>query len=143
MSVGVIGLGYVGLPLVVAFAEAGERVVAVDVDEQRVAEIAAGESYVEDVPSERLRAVLPMVEATTDYAPLAETEAVLICVPTPLTANREPDLGPLLSAARALGEVIREGQLVVLESTTYPGTTREQLVPLLERDGVRVGDGLN
>ncbi len=143
MSVGVIGLGYVGLPLAVAFAEAGEHVVAVDVDEGKVASIEAGHSYIEDIPSERLRDALPGIEAWTHYAPLARADAVLICVPTPLSANREPDLGPLMAAGRALGGVVQRGQLVVLESTTYPGTTREQLVPLLEHRGLRVGDGLN
>src|ERR1700677_783955 len=144
MSVGVIGLGYVGLPLSVAFAEAGERVIAVDLDERKVAMIAAGESYIEDVPSARLGAVRDRIEATTEYAPLADCEAVLICVPTPLTANREPDLGPLERASEALALVVREGQLVVLESTTYPGTTREQLAPLLEQgSGLRVGETLN
>jgi UDP-N-acetyl-D-glucosamine dehydrogenase len=143
MSVGVIGLGYVGLPLAVAFAEAGEHVVAVDVDEGKVASIEAGQSYIEDIPSERLRDALPDIEAWTHYAPLARADAVLICVPTPLSANREPDLGPLIAAGRALGGVVQRGQLVVLESTTYPGTTREQLVPLLEHRGLRVGDGLN
>jgi UDP-N-acetyl-D-glucosamine dehydrogenase len=138
-----VGLGYVGLPLAVAFAEAGEAVVGVDVDEAKVAAIEAGDSYIEDIPSERLRAVLGSIEATTRYAPLARTDAVLMCVPTPLTANREPDLGPLLAAGRGLGAVLQRGQLVVLESTTYPGTTREQLVPLLEHRGLRVGDGLN
>jgi UDP-N-acetyl-D-glucosamine dehydrogenase len=144
MSVGVIGLGYVGLPLAVAFAEAGEQVVAVDVDEHKVARLAAGESYVEDVPSARLRAVSDRIEATTEYAALADCEAVLICVPTPLTANREPDLGPLEGAAEALGLVVQEGQLVVLESTTYPGTTREQVAPLLEQgSGLTVGGEIN
>ena len=143
MSIGVVGLGYVGLPLAVAFAEAGEQVVAVDVDEGKVAAIEAGESYIEDISSERLRAVFSAIEATTIYAPLARTDAVLVCVPTPLTANREPDLGPLLAAGQALAAILQRGQLVVLESTTYPGTTREQLVPLLEHRGVRVGDGLN
>jgi UDP-N-acetyl-D-glucosamine dehydrogenase len=144
MSVGVIGLGYVGLPLSVAFAEAGEQVVAVDVDERKVAMIAAGESYIEDVPSARLSAVSDRIEPTTEYAPLADCEAVLICVPTPLTANREPDLGPLVSASEALGLVVQEGQLIVLESTTYPGTTREQLAPLLEQgSGLTVGTDLN
>ncbi len=143
MSVGVIGLGYVGLPLVVAFAEAGEHVVAVDVNEAKVEAIEAGESYVEDITSERLRAALPNIEVSTHFAPLARTDAVVICVPTPLTANREPDLGPLLSASRALANVVQSGQLVVLESTTYPGTTREELVPLLEHHGLRVGQGLN
>jgi UDP-N-acetyl-D-glucosamine dehydrogenase len=143
MSVGVVGLGYVGLPLAVAFAEAGERVVAVDVDLGKVAAIAAGESYVEDVSSARLKAVLDSIEVTSHYSPLARTDAVLICVPTPLTRNREPDLGPLVSAARLLAQILQRGQLVVLESTTYPGTTRERLVPLLEESGLRVGDGLN
>jgi UDP-N-acetyl-D-glucosamine dehydrogenase len=144
MSVGVIGLGYVGLPLVVAFAEAGERVVAVDLDSDRVARIAAGDSYIEDIPSERLAAVVASIEATTDYAPLTDVDAVVICVPTPLSANREPDLGPLTDASRALAAVLSRGQLVVLESTTYPGTTRERLVPLLSSgSGLTVGDGLN
>ncbi|MGO9972312.1 MAG: nucleotide sugar dehydrogenase [Solirubrobacteraceae bacterium] len=144
MSVGVIGLGYVGLPLVVAFAAAGQEVVAVDIDERKVAAIAAGESYIEDVPSEQLRSVLSCIQATTHYAPLARTDAVVICVPTPLTANREPDLGPLRAAAEALSLVLQAGQLVVLESTTYPGTTRESLVPLLEgASELRVGESLN
>jgi UDP-N-acetyl-D-glucosamine dehydrogenase len=133
----------VGLPLAVEFAEAGEHVVAVDVDEGKIASIEAGESYIEDIPSERLKAALPMIEASTHYAPLARSDAVLICVPTPLTPNREPDLAPLLAAGKALGGVLQRGQLVVLESTTYPGTTREQLIPLLEHRGLSVGDGLN
>jgi UDP-N-acetyl-D-glucosamine dehydrogenase len=143
MSIGVVGLGYVGLPLVVAFAEAGQDVVGVDVDPGKVAAVAAGRSYIEDVPSERLAAVASGIEATTHYAPLARCEAVLICVPTPLTANREPDLGPLLSSARALSTVVQRGQLIVLESTTYPGTTREQLVPLLEEKGLSVGSDIH
>jgi UDP-N-acetyl-D-glucosamine dehydrogenase len=143
MTVGVIGLGYVGLPLAVAFAQAGERVVAVDVDAHKVAALAAGDSYIEDVPSEQLREVLPSIRASTRYADLAQAEAVLICVPTPLTANREPDLGPLNASARALALVLQPGQLVVLESTTYPGTTRERLVPLLEESGLRAGEDLN
>jgi UDP-N-acetyl-D-glucosamine dehydrogenase len=144
VSVGVIGLGYVGLPLVVAFAEAGEDVVAVDVDPRKVAAIKAGESYVEDITDERLSAVLSQIQPTSHYQPLARTDAVIICVPTPLTANREPDLGALLSAGRGLGQVLQRGQLVVLESTTYPGTTRECLVPLLEQESeLSVGDEVN
>jgi UDP-N-acetyl-D-glucosamine dehydrogenase len=144
MSIGVIGLGYVGLPLVVAFAEAGEDVLGVDIDERKVDAIRAGDSYVEDIPSDRLRGVLDKVTADTHYARLARTDAVLICVPTPLTGNREPDLGPLEAAAESLAHVAQEGQLVVLESTTYPGTTREKLVPILERgSGLRVGENLN
>ncbi len=144
MSIGVVGLGYVGLPLAVAFAEVGEAVIAVDLDLRKVEMIAAGESYIEDIASARLQAVSAQITASADYTPLADCEAVLICVPTPLTANREPDLGPLLAAADALAGVVRRGQLVVLESTTYPGTTREQLAPLLTGDsGLTVGDGLN
>jgi UDP-N-acetyl-D-glucosamine dehydrogenase len=134
MVVGIIGLGYVGLPLAVAFAEEGQRVIAVDVDAERVAAIAAGVSAIEDVSSDRLGEVVGLIEATTDYGRLAAADAVLICVPTPLTPNREPDLGPLLQAGRALGAALRADQLVVLESTTFPGTTREHLVPLLEQE---------
>jgi UDP-N-acetyl-D-glucosamine dehydrogenase len=143
MTVGVVGLGYVGLPLVVAFAEAGQHVVAVDVDLRKISSIEAGESYIEDVASERLRAVLPRIHATTHYAPLARADAVLICVPTPLTPNREPDLGALHAAGRGLAYVLQRGQLVVLESTTYPGTTRERLVPLLEESGLEIGTDVN
>jgi UDP-N-acetyl-D-glucosamine dehydrogenase len=143
MAVGVVGVGYVGLPLVVAFAEAGEQVVALDVDPQKLAALGAGESYIEDISSERLRAVLSSVRPTRRYADLAQAEAVIICVPTPLTDNREPDLGPLTSAATSLAQVLQPGQLVVLESTTYPGTTRERLIPLLEESGLKVGEDLN
>src|SRR6202035_882972 len=103
-----------------------------------------GESYIEDIPSERLQRALPMIEATSHYAPLARADAVVICVPTPLTPNREPDLSALIGAASELGRVLQKGQLVVLESTTYPGTTREQLVPLLEQESdLKVGDDVN
>ena len=138
-SIGIVGLGYVGLPLAVAFAEAGHPVVGMDVDQQKVAGIRAGRSHVEDIPDERLRAVDGRITATTRMADLAGCGAILICVPTPLTANREPDLGPLLGATRALAGVIRAGQVVILESTTYPGTTREHLVPLLGESGLVAG----
>jgi UDP-N-acetyl-D-glucosamine dehydrogenase len=144
MSVGVIGLGYVGLPLAVAFAEAGEEVVGVDVDPLKVNAISSGESYIEDISSERLKAALPRIEATSHYQPLARADAVLICVPTPLTANREPDLSALQGSATELGNVLQKGQLIVLESTTYPGTTRECLVPILEQKSeLRVGEDFN
>jgi UDP-N-acetyl-D-glucosamine dehydrogenase len=144
MAIGVVGLGYVGLPLVVAFAEAGEDVIAVDVDRRKVESICAGVSYVEDVSSGRLGAVLGRVHADTHYSRLARAEAIVVCVPTPLNANREPDLRPLLESAEALARVVQEGQLVVLESTTYPGTTRELLVPAIERySDLRVGEDIN
>jgi len=138
-TVGVIGLGYVGLPLAVAFAQEGCEVIAVDVDSRKVEAVAAAQSYVEDISSEALAGVGERVHATTRYADLAKADAVLICVPTPLTRNREPDLGPLIESARALAEVLQAGQLVVLESTTYPGTTRERLAPLLEESGLAAG----
>jgi UDP-N-acetyl-D-glucosamine dehydrogenase len=138
-TVGVIGLGYVGLPLAVAFAQAGCEVVAVDVDPRKIEALAAGESYIEDVPAELLREVSGRIHASTRYARLAKADAVLVCVPTPLTPNREPDLGPLLDSTQALAEVLQAGQLVVLESTTYPGTTRERVQPILEESGLAAG----
>ena len=138
-TVGVIGLGYVGLPLAVAFAQEGCDVIAVDVDSRKIEALAAGESYIEDVSSEQLAQVAERIHATTRYARLAKADAVLICVPTPLTRNREPDLGPLIDATRALAEVLQAEQLVVLESTTYPGTTRERVAPLLEESGLAAG----
>jgi len=138
-TVGIIGLGYVGLPLAVAFAGEDCDVVAVDVDPRKVEAVAAGDSYVEDVASEDLGRVAARIEATTRYQPLGRADAVLICVPTPLTPNREPDLGSLIDASRALAEVLRRDQLVVLESTTYPGTTRERVAPLLEESGLAAG----
>jgi UDP-N-acetyl-D-glucosamine dehydrogenase len=139
MTIGVIGLGYVGLPLAVAFAEAGQRVIGVDTSAEKVAAIRAGESYIEDVPSEQLQAMAHRIEATTRTGRLALADAIIVCVPTPLTANHEPDLTPLMSAASALTDVLQAGQLVVLESTTYPGTTRERLLPLLEETGMVAG----
>jgi UDP-N-acetyl-D-glucosamine dehydrogenase len=138
-TIGVIGLGYVGLPLAVAFAQEGCEVVAVDVDSRKIEAIEAGDSYIEDVPSELLREVSECIHATTRYARLAKADAILVCVPTPLTANREPDLGPLIDSTRALAEVLQADQLVILESTTYPGTTRERVVPILEESGLAAG----
>jgi UDP-N-acetyl-D-glucosamine dehydrogenase len=144
VSIGVIGLGYVGLPLAVAFAEADQDVVAVDVDPRKIAALKAGESYIEDIADERLAAVLDRIQPTSHFQPLARADAVLICVPTPLTPNREPDLGALEAAGRGLGQVLQRGQLVVLESTTYPGTTRERLVPILEQESdLTVGEDVN
>jgi UDP-N-acetyl-D-glucosamine dehydrogenase len=143
MNVGIVGLGYVGLPLAVAFAEAGDEVIALDVDPIKVSAVDGGESYIEDVPSERLVAALPRIRATYRYADLAKADAVLICVPTPLNDNREPELGPLDAAATSLAQVVQPGQLIVLESTTYPGTTRERLMPMLEASGLRVGPDFN
>jgi len=143
MRIGIVGLGYVGLPLAVAFAEAGHEVVGVEADAQRVEALNEGRSYVEDVPSAAIDGVGGRLEASSEYTLLAECDAVVICVPTPLSSSREPDLAYVLAAAEALAGVLREGQLVVLESTTYPGTTRERLLPILERSGLRVGEGFH
>jgi UDP-N-acetyl-D-glucosamine dehydrogenase len=132
-------MGYVGLPLAVAFAEAGEDVIAVDIDVRKIEGLRGGTSHVEDIPDEQWRAVAPRVELSTGLAALAAARAIVICVPTPLTPNREPDLGPLVAAATGIAGVLRPGQLVVLESTTYPGTTRERLLPLLEESGLKAG----
>jgi UDP-N-acetyl-D-glucosamine dehydrogenase len=140
VSIGIVGLGYVGLPLAVAFAEAGENVIGVDVDHARVTALTAGHSPIEDISDERLQAALGSIRFTTRAVELHEAEAILVCVPTPLTRNREPDLGPLQSAAQALAGVVKRDQLIVLESTTFPGTTREHLVPMLEESGLRAGE---
>ncbi len=139
MRLGVVGLGYVGLPLAVAFAEAGHDVVGVDVDARKVDALARGESHVEDVASDRLRSALGNLTLSTRYAGLAKADAILVCVPTPLTPNREPDLSALVAAGSSLAGILQRGQLVVLESTTYPGTTRERFAPLLEESGLAAG----
>ncbi|MET0557577.1 MAG: NAD(P)-binding domain-containing protein, partial [Solirubrobacterales bacterium] len=131
MQIGIVGLGYVGLPLAVAFAEAGHEVLGLDADASKVEAIGRQQSYIEDVPDSVLAPLAERLRATTDYADLAPCDAVIICVPTPLTNSREPDLTYLLASATSLSRVLRSGQVVVLESTTYPGTTRERLRPIL------------
>jgi UDP-N-acetyl-D-glucosamine dehydrogenase len=134
-DVAIVGAGYVGLPLAHVFADAGKSVLLVDVDAERVAQLNRGESYIEDVPSDVLKPLVEsgLVAATTDYDELRETDAILVALPTPLSRQREPDLRILVSAAEEIATRLQPGQLVVLESTTYPGTTREQVQPLLER----------
>jgi UDP-N-acetyl-D-glucosamine dehydrogenase len=139
-EVGIVGAGYVGLPLARVFAEAGKRTLLVDVDPDRVQMLNAGESYIEDVPSEVLGPLVEegLVAATTDYDDLREVDAILLALPTPLSKQREPDLRILTSAAAEIATRLRPGQLVVLESTTYPGTTRGAVQPILE-----AGSGLS
>jgi UDP-N-acetyl-D-glucosamine dehydrogenase len=139
MKIGIVGLGYVGLPLAVAFAEAGQEVTGLDLDPAKVEALNAGRSYIEDIPDSALAPLGERLRASADYADLAACEALIVCVPTPLTTSREPDLTYLLEAATALAAVLRRDQLVVLESTTYPGTTRERLTPILEESGLVVG----
>ena len=139
MQIGIVGLGYVGLPLAVAFAEAGHQVVGLDADAAKVEALGRGESYIEDVPDAALAPLAERLRATAQYADLAACEAVIVCVPTPLSNSREPDLTYLVDAAESLAGVLRAGQLVVLESTTYPGTTRERLQPIREGSGLGAG----
>ena len=144
MRVGVIGLGYVGLPLAVAFAQQDVDVVGIDIDQRKVDAVAAGDSYIDGLDDATLSAAGARINATTDYDALLDASAVVICAPTPLSPNREPDLGPLLECTADLAAVLRAGQLVVVESTTYPGTTRERIAPLLEeRSGLRAGSDFN
>jgi UDP-N-acetyl-D-glucosamine dehydrogenase len=142
-DVAVVGAGYVGVPLAETFADAGRRVLVLDVVPEIVEALNRGRSHIQDVPSERLA---PHVEsgriaATTDYEQLRQTKAILIALPTPLTPQREPDLSYVESASHAIGQVLERGQVVVLESTTYPGTTREVVKPILEeRSGLKAGE---
>jgi UDP-N-acetyl-D-glucosamine dehydrogenase len=145
-DVAIIGAGYVGLPLSTTFAEAGCRVLLVDVVEPIVESLNRGESHIEDVESERLKPLVEkgLVRATCDYAELKDAEAILIALPTPLSRQREPDLSIVEAAARGIARVLREGQVVVLESTTWPGTTREVLRPILEEgSGLEAGVGFH
>ena len=139
MKIGIVGLGYVGLPLAVAFAEAGHEVIGLDADQRKIDALNEGRSYIEDIPSSSLEPLGELLRATPRHADLASCNALIICVPTPLTSSREPDLTYLLEAATGLSQVLQPEQLVVLESTTYPGTTRERLVPILEESGMSAG----
>src|SRR5581483_8470857 len=142
-DVAIVGAGYVGLPLATTFAEAGSRVLVVDVVQSVVDALNRGESHIEDVESGRLAPLVErgLVHATTDYAEMKDADGILIALPTPLSRQREPDLSIVEAAARGIAEVLREGQVVVLESTTWPGTTREVLQPILEQgSGLKAGE---
>jgi UDP-N-acetyl-D-glucosamine dehydrogenase len=138
---GVIGLGYVGLPLAVEAGKGGIRVLGFDVKESVVASVNAGRSHVLDVGGEAVAALVEagLLEATTDMSRLSECDVISICVPTPLSKTRDPDVSYILASSEAVAKGLRPGQLVILESTTYPGTTREVLLPALEATGLRVG----
>ena len=145
-EIAVVGAGYVGVPLAEVFAAAGKSVVLVDVDEGRVAQLNRGESYILDVPSETLAGHVSAgrLSATTDYDVLRDVDAILIALPTPLSRQREPDLSIVESAARGIAKRLRAGHVVVLESTTYPGTTRELVQPILEEgSGLKAGEDFN
>jgi UDP-N-acetyl-D-glucosamine dehydrogenase len=139
-KLGIVGLGYAGLPLAMLFAEVGFEVTGIDLDESRVRAVGDGRSYLVDVPAERYEGVDGRLSASTDYARVEELDALTICVPTPLSKTRTPDLSYIVSAAESVASHLREGQLVVLQSTTYPGTTEEIVLPILERSGAKVGE---
>jgi UDP-N-acetyl-D-glucosamine dehydrogenase len=140
--IGVIGLGYAGLPLATLFAEAGFRVTGIDTDPDRVESVTRGVSHIPGVASQQLKGLSEsgFLSATDDYAVLAELDAVSICVPTPLSKTREPDISYVVEAAGGVAKNMRSGQLIVLESTTYPGTTEELILPRLQSTGLRVGE---
>jgi UDP-N-acetyl-D-glucosamine dehydrogenase len=139
--IGVVGLGYVGLPLVREFTRGGANVLGFDVDEKKVKALTAGRSYIEHIPSKVVKDMVKsgLFSATTDFRQLRKADCILICVPTPLSKMREPDLAYVEATARSIAKTLRKGQLVVLESTTYPGTTKEVMLPILETSGLKVG----
>ncbi|MEL7642932.1 MAG: nucleotide sugar dehydrogenase [bacterium] len=141
--VAILGLGYVGLPLAVVFAEAGFKVLGVDPDERKIAALGRGESYVLDVSSEKIAALVQSgaFHATSDFSQLKDVDAISICVPTPLRKTGDPDLSFIVNATDSLAQYVRKGQVIVLESTTYPGTTRELILPKIEEtSGLKVGE---
>lgn len=140
-QIGIIGLGYVGLPLAVAFAEVGFEVIGLDVDAEKVATLNTGTSYIPDIPTAQLAALVKSgkLRATTSYDDLRQVDAVSICVPTPLRKTKDPDMSYVIAAAESVASIAHSGMLVVLESTTYPGTTHEILLPRLERNGLKAG----
>lgn len=139
--VAVLGLGYVGLPLAVEKAKVGFRVIGFDTNAERVSRINSGDSYIKDVKDEDLQGMVAVgrLSATTDFSRLREADVIVICVPTPLTVTRDPDISYIINSTRAVAKTIRPGQLISLESTTYPGTTEEVMLPLLQESGLRVG----
>ena len=140
--IGIIGLGYVGLPLIDAFVNTGFKTMGFDVDQNKVDQLQAGKSYIKHIPSETVAKWIAkeQFEATADFSRMKEADALLICVPTPLTTSRDPDLTYVENTAKVIAETLRPGQLVVLESTTYPTTTRDVMLPILDNAGLKVGE---
>ena len=138
--VGVIGLGYVGLPLILCFAEKGFRSIGFDIDTKKTGALMRGESYIKHIPAERIQKAMKsgLFSAVADFARVKECDAILIAVPTPLNKNREPDVQYIVSSCEAIAPYVRKGQLIVLESSTYPGTTDEVMIPILEKGGLKV-----
>ncbi len=138
--IGVIGLGYVGLPLVIEFCNAGYQVIGFDVDEKKIESLNQGQSYIGHIGSERLKSLRGVFEATSDFSRLRELDCIIVCVPTPLNRNREPDMRFVFRTAETISQYLSKGQLVVLESTTYPGTTDMDMREILERSGLKAGE---
>lgn len=137
--IGIIGLGYVGLPLVIEFCKAGFHVTGFDVDPEKTDMLSRGQSYIKHIESERIRQYAPLLSATTDFSGLSDVDCIIICVPTPLSRNREPDLSYVLNTTKTIVKYMRKGQLIILESTTYPGTTDEDMKAILEDKGLKAG----
>ena len=140
-TVGVIGLGYVGLPLVIQFVKAGYRSIGFDVDAEKIKYLQAGKTYIKHIPGEEVRLLKGNsgFTATTDFSLLKKADCIIICVPTPLGKHHEPDLSFVLDTTKMVAKYLRKGQLIVLESTTYPGTTDEDMRAILERTGLKAG----
>jgi UDP-N-acetyl-D-glucosamine dehydrogenase len=139
---GIMGLGYVGLPLAVQLAKSGYRVLGFEVSDESVNGVNAGISHIKDVSSSELAVLVDegRITATSDMSKLAECDAISICVPTPLSKTRDPDVSYVVAATESIANFLRRGQLIILESTTYPGTTRELMLPMLEARGLKVGE---
>ncbi|MCY1287690.1 UDP-N-acetyl-D-glucosamine 6-dehydrogenase [compost metagenome] len=141
--IGIVGLGYVGLPLMLRYNAIGFRVLGIDIDEGKVSKLNAGQSYIEHIPSEKIASARECgFEATAEFQRASECDALILCVPTPLNKYREPDMSFVINTTDAIKPYLREGQVVSLESTTYPGTTEEELLPRVEEGGLRVGENI-
>lgn len=141
--IAIVGMGYVGLPLMLRFQEVGYRVIGIDIDNAKVDRLHRGKSYIEHIPSERIAAALASgFSATTDFSAVSKADGIIICVPTPLNRYREPDLTFVINTTESLAPHLHEGQVVSLESTTYPGTTEEELKPRIEAKGLKVGSDI-
>lgn len=142
-KIGIVGLGYVGLPLMLRYADIGYQVLGFDIDEEKVRKLNNGESYIEHIPADKIAAARnSLFEATTDFSRIGEVEAVILCVPTPLNKYREPDMSFVIDTTDAVKPYLRAGQVLSLESTTYPGTTEEELLPRVEEGGLKVGENV-
>ncbi|UOO90579.1 nucleotide sugar dehydrogenase [Vitreoscilla massiliensis] len=138
--IGIVGLGYVGLPLLLRYTQVGFKVIGFDIDDFKVNSLNAGKSYIEHIAADKIQAAQSLFEATTDFSRISECDAIILCVPTPLNQYREPDISYVIDTTDAVKPYLRAGQLLSLESTTYPGTTEEELLPRVEESGLKVGE---